>query len=203
MNWRRLLKNYPSKPLFQLGGWMFLVSVIFFFASLSHAQQATPHEIKVPYAMNWGDTIDKAREMINAVKAQETGVSEKAPGRVVLESVGLGVGDPLLKKSLFTFKDGALIEVELQYGDSSWDAEKTLDFFDRTRRRIDERYGPGTLMVNKVKEHPTGENIPKEMTYTLIIYQWSQPAAALELNFYHLEDNDKSYRLVSLHYKAP
>jgi len=203
MTSRRPQRKIPFKPLSCFSGGVFLALAIFIIGMPCHAQQATPHEIKVPYAMNWGDTIDKAREMINAVKAQETGVSEKAPGRVVLESTGLGVGDPLLKKSLFTFKDGALIEVELQYGDSSWDAEKTLDFFDRTRRRIDERYGPGTLMVNKVKEHPSGENIPKEMTYTLIIYQWSQPAAALELNFYHLEDNEKSFRLVSLHYKAP
>jgi hypothetical protein len=120
-----------------------------------------------------------------------------------MEAEGLGVGDTLLRKSLFTFKEGSLVEVELQYGDPSWDSEKTLDFFDRTRRRIDERYGSGTLLVNKVKERPTGDNIPRSVTYTLIIYQWIQPAVALELNFYSVEDEEKSYRLVSLHYKTP
>ena len=109
----------------------------------------------------------------------------------------------MLKKSLFTFKDGSLIEVELQYDDPTWDAEKTVDFFDRTRRRIDERYGLGTLLVNKVKEHPAGDNIPKEMTYTLIIYQWSQPTVNLELNYYSVEEKEKFLRLVSLHYKRP
>jgi hypothetical protein len=57
--------------------------------------------------------------------------------------------------------------------------------------------------VNKVKEHPAGDNIPKEMTYTLIIYQWSQPTVNLELNYYSVEEKEKFLRLVSLHYKTP
>ena len=167
------------------------------------AQQTAPREIKVPYALGWGDGIDKVREMINAVKARETGSSEKVPGKVVIEAVGLNVGDLLLKKSLFTFRNGLLAEVELQYADASWDGDKAVDFFDRTRRRIDERYGAGALMVNKVKETPAGENIPKDATYTLIIYNWTQPACALELNFYTMEEKEKAFRLVSLRYKAP
>jgi hypothetical protein len=166
------------------------------------AQQAAPRNIQIPYSMSWGDAVEKVRGMISSVQAKEISCTEKSPGKVVLEAGGLGIGDPLLKKTLFTFKDGSLISVELQYGDSTWDAEKTLDFFDRTRRRIDERYGTGTLIVNKVKEHP-GDNVPKDMTYTLIIYQWNQPAVSLELNFYSVEDGDKSLRLVSLNYKIP
>lgn len=169
----------------------------------SKAQQAAPKAIQIPYSMSWGDSIEKVRGMIGSVQAKELSCTEKSPGKVVLEAEGLGIGDPLLKKTLFTFKDGSLISVELQYGDSSWDAEKTLDFFDRTRRRIDGRYGTGTLIVNKVKEHPEGEKVPKEMSYTLIIYQWNQPAVSLELNFYSVEDGDKSLRLVSLNYKIP
>ena len=167
------------------------------------AQPPAAQGIKVPYALSWGDTVDKVREMLHAVKAHETAFSQKSSGKGVMEAEGLGVGDTLLRKSLFTFKDGSLVEVELEYGDPSWDSEKTLDFFDRTRRRIDERYGPGTLLVNKVKERASGENIPRSVTYTLIIYQWIQPAAALELSFYSVEDEEKSYRLVSLHYKTP
>ena len=117
------------------------------------------------------------------------------------------MGDQLLKKSLFTFRDGALVEVELEYGDSSWDGEKTLDFFDRTRRRIGERYGTGILIVNKLQEHPAGDKVPQGMAYTLIIYQWTQPTVALELNYYSVEEGSgesaKALRLVSLHYKMP
>ena len=167
------------------------------------AQQQALKEIKIPYALTWGDSIEKVRGMITAVKARETSCIEKSIGKVILEAEGLSIGDTLLKKSLFTFKDGSLIEVELQYDDPSWDAEKTVDFFDRTRRRIDDRYGLGTLLVNKVKEHPAGDNIPKEMTYTLIIYQWSQPTVNLELNYYSVEEKEKFLRLVSLHYKTP
>lgn len=171
------------------------------------AQQAAAQVIKIPYALAWGDSADKVREMINAVKGREADFSQKAPGKFVLEAEGLGVGDQLLKKSLFTFREGSLVQVELQYGDPSWDAEKTLDFFDRTRRRIGERYGTGTLIVNKIKERPSGEKVPQDMNYTLIIYQWAQPTVALELNYYSVEGGEgesaKALRMVSLHYKMP
>lgn len=176
-------------------------------ASPSSAQQPASHVIKIPYALAWGDSVEKVREMLNAVKGRETAFSQKAPGKFVLEAEGLGVGDQLLKKSLFTFRDGSLVEVELDYGDPSWDGEKTLDFFDRTRRRIGERYGTGILIVNKLKERPSGDKVPQDMTYTLIIYQWTQPTVALELNYYSVEEwsgeKAKALRLVSLHYKTP
>jgi hypothetical protein len=161
------------------------------------------HVIKIPYSLNWGDSEEKIREMIHAVKARETGCSEKSPGRVVIEAEDVEVGNPLLRKSRFHFKEGSLVEVELQYSDPAWDAERETDFFDRTRRRIDERYGAGSLMVNQVKEHPPGDKMPKDTTYTLVIYRWGQPAVALELNNYCVEGNAQSYRMVSLHYKTP
>jgi len=168
------------------------------------AQEQKPVQgIRVPYGMAWGDTLDKTRDMIRAVKAQEISFETKGLGKDVLVASGLAVGDQLLKKSLFTFRNGSLVEIELQYGDPTWDAEKTLDFFDRTRRRINERYGVGTLLVNKVKEHPTGENVPEDMNYTLIVYDWSQPTVALELDYYAVEEKEKALRLVSLHYKMP
>ena len=180
-----------------------LACALLLFAFPCRAQQTSSQGIKVPYALAWGDSIDKVREMLNAVKARETALSQKSPGKFVLEAEGLGVGDQLLKKSLFTFRDGSLVEVELQYGDPSWDGEKTLDFFDRTRRRIGERYGTGELIVNTVREHASGEKVPKDVTYTLIIYQWVQPTASLELDYYGVEGVEQALRLVSLHYKAP
>ena len=180
-----------------------LACALLLFAFPCRAQQTSSQGIKVPYALAWGDSIDKVREMLNAVKARETALSQKSPGKFVLEAEGLGVGDQLLKKSLFTFRDGSLVEVELQYGDPSWDGEKTLDFFDRTRRRIGERYGTGSLIVNKIRERPSGEKVPQDVTYTLIIYQWTQPTASLELDYYGVEGVEQALRLVSLHYKAP
>ncbi len=171
--------------------------------AMVRAQQQVVQGIRVPYGMAWGDSPEKVRDMIRAVKAQETGFSTKSPGKDVLEAQGLAVGDPLLKKSLFTFRDGSLVEIEMQYGDSTWDAEKTLDFFDRTRRRINERYGTGTLLVNQIKERPAGEKVPEGMSYTLIVYEWSQPAVALQLDYYAVEEKEKALRLVSLHYKTP
>jgi len=168
-----------------------------------HAQQTGMSEIKVPYALSWGDSPDKIHGMISAVKATETSCAEKSPGKLVIEAEGLGIADPLLKKSLFSFRDGALLEVELQYASPVWDGGKAVDFFDRTRRRIDERYGAGTLLVNKVKEAPSDPNAPKDTTYTLITYSWIQPAAALELTFYSMEEKVHAFHLVSLRYRTP
>jgi hypothetical protein len=176
---------------------------VLLFCTVSSAQHQSVQGIRVPYGMAWGDSPEKVRDMIRAVKAQETGFSTKSPGKDVLEAQGLAVGDPLLKKSLFTFREGSLVEIEMQYGDSTWDAEKTLDFFDRTRRRINERYGTGTLLVNQIKEHPAGEKVPEGMSYTLIVYEWSQPSVALQLDYYAVEEKEKALRLVSLHYKTP
>ncbi len=168
-----------------------------------YAQQTGMAEIKVPYALSWGDSLDKIHGMISAVKATETSCMEKSPGKFVIEAEGLGIADPLLRKSLFTFRDGSLVEVELQYASPVWDGDKAVDFFDRTRRRIDERYGAGTLLVNKVKEAPADPSAPKDTTYTLITYSWIQPAAALELTFYSMEEKERAFRLVSLRYKIP
>jgi hypothetical protein len=176
---------------------------VLLFCTVSSAQHQSVQGIRVPYGMAWGDSPEKVRDMIRAVKAQETGFSTKSPGKDVLEAQGLAVGDPLLKKSLFTFREGSLVEIEMQYGDSTWDAEKTLDFFDRTRRRINERYGTGTLLVNQIKEHPAGEQVPEGMSYTLIVYEWSQPSVALQLDYYAVEEKEEALRLVSLHYKTP
>jgi hypothetical protein len=69
-----------------------------------HAQQTGTSEIKVPYALGWGDSPDKIHGMISAVKATETSCMEKSPGKLVIEADGLGIADPLLRKSLFTFR---------------------------------------------------------------------------------------------------
>ena len=181
---------------------LFAILLVLIPVGASLHAQAAAKEIKVPYGLAWGDSPEKIHEMIRGVKGRELTCSEKSPGRLLIEAEGLGVGENLLRRTLFSFRDGSLSEVELQYGDPSWDAAQTVDFFDRTRRRIDERYGPGILIVNRVREKPEGEKIPGEMFYTLIIYRWSQPAVNLELDYYAVEDGDKTLRLVSLHYKS-
>ena len=181
------------------------LGTVFLCAFPCHAQQT--QNIRIPYSLTWGDGVDKVREMLTAVKGRETACSQKAPGQLVLEADGLGVGDQLLKKSLFTVRDGSLVEVELQYADPSWTGERALDFFDRTRSNIDKRYGAGKLLVKKEKERPPVEKVPGGTTYTLLMYRWNQPAVALELSYYAAEEGEgekaKALRLVSLEYKTP
>lgn len=195
--------RFPSLSHFIRASLLVLALGEGFLGQVMMAQQTGASEIKVPYSMSWGDSIEKLRGMIAAVKAHEVSNTEKSPGKVVIEVEGLGIGNPMLKRSLFTFRDAALVEVELQYTDPAWDGDKAVDFFDRTRRRIDERYGAGTLLVNKVKETPAGDKIPKDATYTLIIYNWIQPIVSLELNFYTMEEKENACRIVSLRYRTP
>ena len=178
------------------------VAILLFPHSLA-AQETSGKAIRVPYGLAWGDTVDKVHGMIAAVKAKEISCTEKSPGKIQIEAEGLGIGENLLRRTLFTFRDGSLVEVEMQYGDPSWDGPQTIDFFDRTRRRIDDRYGHGTLLVNNIRQHPDGDNIPASALYTLIIYRWSQTVANLELSYYELKEETKACQLVSLHYKTP
>ncbi len=60
---RRFFRDVFLAVLFMKGG----------FLLPCQAQEHTVREIKVPYALSWGDTVEKLRALINAVKGHETG----------------------------------------------------------------------------------------------------------------------------------
>ncbi|MGH8047258.1 MAG: hypothetical protein ACREKL_08425, partial [Chthoniobacterales bacterium] len=87
-------------------------------------------EIRVPFNFRWGDSAELVEDTIVRAKAHVAD-RQTVNGKKVL--VVEGHPDPRLKCSKFTFDNDALIDVELQYSDPSWDSEKFSTIFDQTR----------------------------------------------------------------------
>ena len=100
-----------------------------------------------------------------------------------------------LKRTVFYFKNGALVEVELQYQSPDWDILRYDDFMSAVRRRIEQKYGAGTLIAKT--RAPEGDVIQ-----TIVGYKWNQNDTAIELIYYSAENASQSYRTVSVHYKG-
>ncbi len=169
----------------------FCMSVFF-----SITQTATSHqEIKVPLGLAWGDSIEKLDAM-----ARPGGFSithrEEISGKTIITVHGL-LGTAL-NENLFVFQKNALVEIEYRYGDPTWKAQHYQDFFDSFRRMYDGKYGIGTQLIHMNSKKTN------EITLSLTGYQWSDSACILDLFYYTAElSEERSYRLVSLHYKAP
>jgi len=118
---------------------------------------------------------------------------KQVQGRLCL--VVEGIPQRLLQRALFYFESDGLNEIELQYGDSSWDATQYGNFFDQTRRNIEAKYGIGKVIARE----KTREG---DVLQTLIGYQWVQDAISLALYYYTAERGPDSYRVLSLHYRG-
>jgi len=149
-------------------------------------------EIKVPFNFQWGESPQRLEEILTRVQAKI--VDRRAVGsRQVLEVEG--IPQRMLLRALFYFENDALNEIELHYGNNSWDATQYADFFDQTRRNIDAKYGVGRAVVRqKTRDGDTLE--------TLIGYQWAQPTTSLQIFFFTAERGADALRVVSLHYRG-
>ena len=101
----------------------------------------------------------------------------------------------LLQRALFYFDNDSLNEIELHYGEPSWDSTQFGNFFDQTRRNIESKYGIGRVIARQ----KTREG---DVLQTLIGYQWTQDSVSLTLFYYTAERDADSYRVLSLHYRG-
>lgn len=149
-------------------------------------------EIRVPFNFMWGESADRLENSLTRVQAKI--VERKTiQGRSVI--VVEGIPQKLLQRALFYFDRDSLIEIELHYGDRSWDATQYGQFFDQTRRNIDAKYGTGRVIARQ-------KSTEGEVLQTLIGYQWVQASTSLQLFFFTAEKGEQSFRLLSLHYKG-
>jgi hypothetical protein len=106
-----------------------------------------------------------------------------------------GLEQPGLRRSLFYFEHGTLAEVELQYEHDNWSADKYDEFLMQVKSRIEERYGPGSLIARS-------KGPEESVVQTVIGYQWTQRGGVLQLFYYSAEAGANAYRTLSLHYKS-
>ena len=159
---------------------------------LSAAQAYSVDELLPPFGFRWNDSMAHVEAVLHGAKAKITS-REKKENRDVWTVEGLL--HPGLKRTLFTFKQRALIAVELQYEYPDWSIERYNQRMGEIRKYFDEKYGTGKL-VSRSRDHDT------EVIQTLVGYQWMVGTTMLELFYFSAQHDNLLYRTISVDYKA-
>ena len=170
-----------------LSNWLLALLLI-----LAPGPRACAEEIKPPFNLRWGETADRLERLLKGAKA--TIVARRTiEGREAWDVEGLVQAG--LKRTVFYFTGGELVEVELQYQKDDWDEAKYDGFMGDIRRRLEQRYGQGQLVARK--KEPSGD-----VMQTLVGWKWNQNNTAIELVYFSAQSPSQVFRTLSVHYKA-
>ena len=170
---------------------IFLIGLIAsVFLSVRHACAAD--ELVPPFGFRWNDSMARVEAVLHGAKAKLVS-REKKKNREVWTVEGLI--HPGLKRTVFTFKERALMAVELQYEYPDWSIERYNQRMGEIRKYFDEKYGTGKL-VSRSRDHDT------EVIQTLVGYQWMVGTTMLELFYFSAQHDKLVYRTISVDYKA-
>ena len=136
--------------------------------------------------------MPRVEAVLNGAKAKIV-AREKKENREVWTVEGLV--HPGLKRTLFTFKDGLLTQVELQYEYPDWSIERYNEQMGTVRRYFDGKYGVGKL-VSRSRDTDT------DIVQTLVGYQWMVGTTMLELFYFSAEKPPHTFRTITVDYKA-
>jgi hypothetical protein len=161
-----------------------------FVFSAKHARAA--EELVPPFGFRWNDSMARVEAVLHGAKAKLVS-REKKENREVWTVEGLI--HPGLKRTVFTFKERALVAVELQYEYPDWSIERYNQRMGEIRKYFDEKYGTGKL-VSRSRDHET------EVIQTLVGYQWMVGTTMLELFYFSAQHENLVYRTISVDYKA-
>jgi hypothetical protein len=157
-------------------------------ASSTHAAE----ELLPPFGFRWNDSTSRVEAVLNGAKAKIVS-RDKKENRDVWTVEGLV--HPGLQRTLFTFKNGSLFGVELQYEY----ADRTIEWYNtrmgEIRRYFDGKFGTGKL-VSRTRDNDS------EVIQTLVGYQWIIGTTMLELFYFSAERGQNVYRTISVNYKA-
>ena len=165
-------------------------SLVAFFLSASYAYAAD--ELLPPFGFRWNDSMARVEAVLHGAKAKIVS-REKKESREIWTVEGLV--HPGLRRTLFTFKQRALVAVELQYEYPDWSIERYNQRMGEIRKYFDEKYGTGKL-VSRSRDTDT------DVIQTLVGYQWMVGATMLELFYFSAQHDALVYRTISVDYKA-
>lgn len=152
-------------------------------------------EIKPPFNLTWGETSDRLERLIVSAGGK---VTSRHPARGSKEAIEVsGLPQDGLKKTIFYFKLGALMGVELQYQAESWSEEKYSTVMSDLRSRISKHYGEGQQIARRT-ETLSGAGVIQTVTG----YKWSAGAANVQLVYFSASAAQNAFRTVSVHYNA-
>ena len=149
-------------------------------------------ELLPPFGFRWNDSMPRVENVLKGAKAVVIS-RDKKENRDVWTVEGLV--HPGLKRTLFTFKGGALFGVELQYEYP----DRTIEWYNNRmgeiRRYFDAKFGTGKLVSRS-------RDTDSDIIQTLVGYQWMVGTTMLELFYFSAERGQQSYRTISVNYKA-
>ncbi len=149
-------------------------------------------DIPPPFGFRWNDSAGKVEQVLTVAKAKIV-KKEKKDRRDVWTVVDLV--QPGLKRTLFEFKEGFLVEVELQYQYDKWSIENYNDRMGEIRRYFDGKFGTGKL-VSRTRDTDS------DVLQTLVGYQWIVGGTMLELFYFSAQRDALVYRTITVTYKA-
>ena len=166
--------------------------IVFVFLVLAVLTTRGAEELTPPFGFRWNHPMSRVEAVLKGAKA--TIISrEKKENREVWTVEGLV--HPGLKRTLFTFKGGALFGVELQYEYPDWSIERYNERMGEIRRYFDAKYGTGKLVSRT-------SDTDSEVIQTLVGYQWTIGATMLELFYFSAKHDQLVFRTISVDYKA-
>jgi len=155
-------------------------------------QARAADELVPPFGFRWSDSMPRVEAVLHGAQAKITS-REKKENRELWTVEGLI--HPGLKRTVFTFKERALVAVELQYEYPEWSIERYNQRMGEIRKYFDEKYGTGKL-VSRSRDHDT------DIIQTLVGYQWMVGTTMLELFYFSAQHDNLVYRTISVDYKA-
>jgi hypothetical protein len=149
-------------------------------------------DIPPPFGFHWNDSMTKVEQVLLGAKAKIV-TKERKEKRDVWTVEGLV--QPGLKRTIFTFKEGFLVEVELQYEYPDWSIERYNDRMGEIRRYFDAKFGTGKLVSRS-------RDTDSDVIQTLVGYQWIVGGTMLELFYFSAQRDLMVFRSITVTYKA-
>ena len=168
------------------------VLAIILLALCVSARPAHAEDIPPPFGFRWNDPAGKVEQVLVAAKAKIVTREPKEKREVWTVE---GLVQPGLKRTLFKFKEGFLIEVELHYEYDKWTIENYNARMGEIRRYFDGKFGTGKL-VSRTRDTDS------DVIQTLVGYQWIVGGTMLELFYFSAQRDALVYRTITVTYKA-
>ena len=149
-------------------------------------------DIPPPFGFKWNDSMTRLEQVLTGAKAKIIS-REKKEKREIWTVEGLV--QPGLRRTLFIFRDGFLVEVELQYEYPDWTIERYNERMGEIRRYFDAKFGTGKL-VSRARDTDS------DVIQTLVGYQWIVGGTMLELFYFSAQRDTMVFRSITVTYKA-
>jgi hypothetical protein len=192
---REALSKMPFNSLRKTKTWprpaRFLLPILLAFL-FSADRVSAVDDIPPPFGFKWNDSMTKIEQALVGAKAKIVSRDRKEKRDIWTVE---GLVQPGLKRTLFTFKEGFLVEVELQYEYPDWTIERYNERMGEIRRYFDAKFGTGKLVSRS-------RDTDSDVIQTLVGYQWIVGGTMLELFYFSAQRDQMLFRSITVTYKA-